>query len=137
MGSPEIRAGARTRSGDDRGQISIEFAGTFPLMLLVLVVLWQCALIGYTFSLAGNAADRGVRAGTVSERIWLPGGREMACEDAGREDLPEEWREADIDCWRDGDLVKAEVKLKIPVLFPGGPKVDIKVKGDSAAAREN
>ena len=79
MGSPEIRAGARTRSGDDRGQISIEFAGTFPLMLLVLVVLWQCALIGYTFSLAGNAADRGVRAGTVSERIWLPGGREMAC----------------------------------------------------------
>ncbi|MFG2334610.1 TadE/TadG family type IV pilus assembly protein [Streptomyces sp. NPDC048604] len=136
MGSPEIQRGARFRS-NDRGQTSIEFAGTFPLMLLVLVVLWQCALIGYTFSLAGNAADKGVRAGTVTDRIWLPGGREQACEDAGRDDLPEQWRGADIDCWRDGDLVKAEVELEIPLLFPGGPRIGIDVRGDAAAAREN
>ncbi|WOX22363.1 pilus assembly protein [Streptomyces solicathayae] len=138
MSSPGIGAGALTRSRDDRGQGTIEFVGTVPMMLAVLVILWQCALVGYTFSLAGNAADKGVRAGTVTDWIWVPGGRELACEKAGEEDLPGPWREgADIDCWPDGDLVKATVNLKVPLLFPGGPKMDIRIPGESAAVREN
>ncbi|HEY9369551.1 TadE/TadG family type IV pilus assembly protein [Streptomyces sp.] len=139
MSSPEIRAGVPARSRDDRGQTSVEFAGTFPLMLLVLVLLWQCALVGYTFSLAGNAADKAVREATVSNLNWM-NGRDKACEIAGRDDLPEEWRDARIDCWRDpleGDLIRAEVELEIPILFPGGPKLDIPVKGDAVATREN
>ena len=57
--------GRRGRDRDlDLGQTAIEFVGVTPLIILLLAVLWQCALIGYTFSLAGNAADVGARAGT-------------------------------------------------------------------------
>ncbi|WP_406862830.1 TadE/TadG family type IV pilus assembly protein [Streptomyces sp. HUAS MG47] len=139
MSSPEIRVGAPARSADDRGQTSIEFAGTFPLMLLVLVVLWQCALIGYTFSLAGNAADKAVREAAVTDYNWWDG-RDRMCEIAGREDLPEQWRDARIDCGLDPDnkdMVEAEVELPIPLLFPGGPSIGFDAELTSAAAREN
>ena len=59
-------AGPRGRAGP--GQTVIEFVGVVPLILLLLVALWQCALVGYTFVLAGNAADEGARAGAAAER---------------------------------------------------------------------
>jgi pilus assembly protein CpaE len=133
MGSTDLRP--RRRPGD-RGQTSVEFAGTFPLMLLVLIVLWQCVLVGYTFALAGNAADKAVRAGAAADR-GAGGGAAQACERAGREDLPDAWRGAAIGCRPEGDLVRAEVAIRVPVLFPGGPRLPITVRGESAAARES
>ncbi|MET9930220.1 MULTISPECIES: TadE family protein [unclassified Streptomyces] len=123
----EIRR--RDRVHDDRGQLSVEFTGTFPLILLTLVVLWQCALVGYTFILAGNAADRGVRAAAAS-------GDMGDCRSVGREDLPQEWRGAEISCSSGEELVKATVSVPVPILFPGGPKLPIKVPGRAAAAKE-
>ncbi|MEK8144684.1 TadE family protein [Streptomyces sp. M10(2022)] len=73
----------------DRGQTAIEFLGVTPLIILLLVALWQCALIGYTFSLAGNAADQGARAGTGA-----PFSREQACVRAAEQDLPGAWASA-------------------------------------------
>ncbi|MFJ4339253.1 TadE family protein [Streptomyces sp. NPDC088915] len=123
----EIRR--RDRVHDDRGQLSVEFTGTFPLILLTLVVLWQCALVGYTFILAGNAADRGVRAYAASRDV-------ADCQSVGQEDLPQEWRGAKIFCWAEGELVKATVSVDVPILFPGGPSLPISVDGRSAAAKE-
>ncbi|WP_331448102.1 TadE/TadG family type IV pilus assembly protein [Streptomyces xanthochromogenes] len=62
--------------GRDRGQTVIEFIGVVPLILLLLVALWQCALVGYAFVLAGNAADEGARAGAAAENggRGVPGG---------------------------------------------------------------
>ncbi|MEU8525006.1 TadE family protein [Streptomyces sp. NPDC048629] len=139
MSSPEIGTGELIRSRSDRGQGSIEFVGTLPMMLAVLVILWQCALTGYTFALAGNAADKGVRAGTVSEMIWLPPfGRALACKKAAEEDLPGPWREdAYVNCGPEGDLVTADVRLKVPLLFPGGPSTGLTIPVESAAVREN
>ncbi|MFE3248995.1 TadE family protein [Streptomyces sp. NPDC059209] len=145
MSNPQIRADERGgaavptvprrffgRALDDRGQAAVEFTGLMPLILATAVLLWQAALVGYTFSLAGNAADEAVRAGTVA----IPGTRDAACEEAGEKDLPGAW-ESTIDCWTEGDLVKAEVDLKVPVLFAGSVNFPFTVPGRSAAVKES
>ncbi|WSB38589.1 hypothetical protein OG949_13110 [Streptomyces scopuliridis] len=103
-----------------------------PVILATVILLWQAALVGYTFSLAGNAADEAVRAGTVAETET----RNAACERAGAEDLPKAWS-ATISCTHDGgDLVKAEVDLEVPVLFPGF-NIPVTVPGRASAIRES
>lgn len=126
MRGPAVRA----RYRDDRGQAIIEFTGMVPIILVTMVVLWQAALVGYTFVLAGNAADKAVSAGTATE-----GERNAACERAGREDVPGAWT-ASISCGQAGDLVKAEANLEVPLLFPGGFNLPITVPGRAAAATE-
>ncbi len=124
--TPLRRAVARLR--DDRGQAAIEFTGTLPVVLATLVLLWQAALLGYTFSLAGNAADEAARALAV-------GGD---CNGAGVEHLPGAWQSgASVRCSpADGDLVTATVSLAVPVLFPGSVNFPFTVDGHASAARE-
>ncbi|MFI9615641.1 TadE/TadG family type IV pilus assembly protein [Streptomyces sp. NPDC052023] len=102
------------RRGRDRGQVTIEFLGMTPLIVLTLVLLWQFVLVGYTYTLAGNAADEAARAGTAATD------RQAACEAAGREHLPSAWEGgAEVSCGESGGLVTADVRLDVPVLFPG------------------
>ncbi|MFF2188570.1 TadE family protein [Streptomyces sp. NPDC058155] len=122
----------RERMRDDSGQTAVEFTGVVPIILATVVLLWQATLVGYTFSLAGNAADEAVRAGTVAYPTSM---RQTECIAAVNEDLPDAWNH-DTTCWADGDVVRAEVKLEIPVLFPGF-NVDIDVTGDAVAVRES
>ncbi|GHA80802.1 MULTISPECIES: TadE family protein [Streptomyces] len=127
--SVRLRPGPSRR---DRGQTAIEFVGVTPFIILLLVALWQCALIGYTFSLAGNAADVGARAGTGAE--W---GRSEACAQAATEDLPGAWSSAaDVSCSTEPGLYRAEVRLKVPVLVPGVLDFPMTVTGDAAAVKE-
>ncbi|MFE4370136.1 TadE/TadG family type IV pilus assembly protein [Streptomyces sp. NPDC056835] len=117
---------------DDRGQVAVEFVGMVPVILATVILLWQAALVGYTFSLAGNAADEAVRAYTVAE----PESANADCERAGTEDLPGAWT-AEIHCEDDGvDLVRAEVNLDVPVLFPG-LNIPVTVPGRASAVRES
>jgi pilus assembly protein CpaE len=51
----------------ERGQASVEFLGTLPAALLVVLVVWQLVLTGQAGWLAGNAARVGARAGAVGE----------------------------------------------------------------------
>lgn len=95
------------RGERDRGQTVIEFIGVVPLILLLLVALWQCALVGYTFVLAGNAADEGARAGAA-------GG---SCETAALHEVPSAFEGAAL-C-QDGAMYRATVTLHIPILIPG------------------
>ncbi|MFH8365889.1 CpaE family protein [Streptomyces sp. NPDC018031] len=119
------------RKRGDRGQVTVEFLGVLPLILAVLVVLWQCVLIGYTYSLAGNAADQGARAAAAT------GGGAAACREAAREDLPSAWREhADTDCREQGGLWKATVRVKVPAVFPGAVDFPWTVTGTAGAAKE-
>ncbi|WP_242571425.1 TadE family protein [Streptomyces sp. NP-1717] len=122
----------RERVRDDSGQTAVEFTGLVPIILATAILLWQATLVGYTFSLAGNAADEAVRAATVA----VPGTRLSECTAAVNEDLPDAWDIGKIDCWADGDVVKAKVKLNIPVMFPGF-NVDVDVTGDAVAVRES
>ncbi|MFJ7075056.1 TadE/TadG family type IV pilus assembly protein [Streptomyces sp. NPDC098781] len=120
----------RARLRDDRGQVAIEFLGMTPLIILTLVLLWQCVLVGYTFTLAGNAADEAVRAGTASEG-------QSACEEAGLKHLPDSWQgDAAVKCGASGGYVTADVKLRVPVLFPGAIGFPFTVEGHAGAVQE-
>lgn len=122
------------REGGDKGALSVEFAGMAPIVLVVLVLLWQCVLIGYTFSLAGNAADEAARAATGAAAYGDPQG---ACESAAREHLPAKWREGSaVSCARGGNIWKANVDLKTPILFPGAAGLPFTVNGEAGAAEE-
>lgn len=120
----------RARLRDDRGQVTIEFLGMTPLIIITLVLLWQCVLVGYTFSLAGNAADEAVRAGTASEG-------QAACEEAGLRHLPSAWEGgASVECGASGGYVTADVHLEVPVLFPGAIGFPFTVDGHAGAVQE-
>ncbi|MFF4545533.1 TadE/TadG family type IV pilus assembly protein [Streptomyces sp. NPDC001435] len=120
------------RPRGDEGQVSIEFLGMTPLIVLTLVLMWQCVLVGYTFTLAGNAADEAVRAGTAAPR----GEREAACRAAGMKHLSAAWRgDATVNCGGVG-FVTADVYLKVPVLFPGAIGFPVTVHGHAGAVEE-
>ncbi|WP_030572318.1 AAA family ATPase [Streptomyces aureocirculatus] len=109
--------GTRRLGKSDRGAVTLEFAGMFPLVLTVIGLLWQCALYGYTYSLAGNAADEAARAATAVAAV--DGDYAGACDAAGKEHLPEAWQGATISCAPEGDVMKATVQVDVPLFFPG------------------
>jgi hypothetical protein len=123
------RAGGTRRR--DSGQVTIEFLGMTPLIIITLVLLWQFVLVGYTFTLAGNAADEAARAGTEVP----PGERLGACQEAGLDKLPDAWT-GQVACGAEGGYVTADVKLKVPVLFPGAIGFPFEVKGHAGAVEE-
>ncbi|MEV2193753.1 AAA family ATPase [Streptomyces phaeochromogenes] len=109
---------ALRRKGGDRGAVTLEFAGMFPILLVVMTILWQCVLYGYTYSLAGNAADEAARAATAANSV-TPGAYAGACADAGSEHLPDSWQGATINCGEDGTVMRATVTAQVPLFFPG------------------
>lgn len=116
----------RARLREDRGQAAFEFTGMVPIILGTIVLLWQAALIGYTFSLAGNAADKAARAAAVGE----------PCGAAAAEDLPGSWSLGTVDCGGgDGDLVTVDIGLNTPVLFPGF-NIPVNITAHGSALRE-
>ncbi|PAM99670.1 septum formation initiator [Streptomyces sp. Alain-F2R5] len=117
----------------DSGQVTVEFLGMLPTIIVTLVVLWQLVLVGYTFTLAGNAADEAVRAATAAER----GARQGACEEAGRDKLPGAWDGgAGVDCGTAGGFVTADVEIRVPILFPGTVSFPFDVRGHAGAVEE-
>ncbi|MER6201187.1 TadE family protein [Streptomyces sp. NPDC001586] len=121
---------ARRPGRGDRGQVAIEFVGMVPLILLLVAAVWECVLIGYAFSLAGNAADEGARAGAVAEE-----GAHDACTAAAGEHIGDAWG-MHADCGPSGDIYKATVTLKIPVLYPGLNFGEITGTGGAAMEKE-
>lgn len=128
--------GERTRTSSrrgDRGQVTIEFLGMTPLIILTLVLMWQFVLVGYTFTLAGNAADEAVHAAAQAS----PGRREAMCEQQGLDKLSDAWRgNATVDCTTANGYVRSAVSLKVPVLFPGSIAFPFTVHGAAGAVEE-
>ncbi|MFI9807181.1 TadE family protein [Streptomyces sp. NPDC052301] len=117
----------------DRGQVSIEFLGMAPLIILTLVLMWQAVLVGYAYTLAGNAADEGVRAGTAAPR----GERFGVCEQAALKHLSGAWRGgASVERCGGTGYVTADVAIKVPVLFPGSIDFPVTVHGHAGAVEE-
>ncbi|MCK7627421.1 pilus assembly protein [Streptomyces sp. RS10V-4] len=116
----------------DRGQVTVEFLGLLPLILGVLALLWQFVLVGYTYTLAAHAADRGARAGAA-----LDGGGAGACRTAAEDQLPRAWHPgSSTACGTEAGLWKATVRIKVPVLFPGAGAFPWTVTGSAGAAKE-
>jgi pilus assembly protein CpaE len=105
--------GLLARLSGERGQTTVEFAGILPLLLIVVMLLWQIGLVGYTFMLAGHAAREGARelaidtTDTVKDRPYA---------DTALEDLPTAWKKgARVDR---ANHQTVRVKLEVPLLFP-------------------
>jgi pilus assembly protein CpaE len=124
---------ALRRKGGDRGAVTLEFAGMFPLLLVVMTIMWQCVLYGYTYSLAGNAADEAARAGTAAYAVG--GDAAGACAAAGSKHLPGAWKGAAISCTPAGSVMKATVVADVPLFFPGFD-AGWHVQGSAGAALE-
>lgn len=88
----------------ERGQVSVEFVGTLPAALLVVLVAWQLFIAGQTSWLAANAARVASRAQVV--------GRDP--EAAARSSLPRHLREH-LEVESGGDRVR--IRVRIPVLL--------------------
>ena len=120
----------RGRRGDrgDRGQVTVETLGMTPLILATLVLVWQAVLAGYTFTLAGNAADQAARAAAVGDDAAA----------AARSDLPGAWASAmqGPDVSRSDGQVSVTLGLKVPVLFPGAVDFPVTVHGHAATVDE-
>lgn len=117
----------RRRDRGDQGQVAIEFVGMLPFILLIVVAVWQCVLIGYAYSLVGNAADEAARAGAVH-------GPE-ACEAAGLEHISGGWDNVRVDCTPSGNLYKAEVSMNLRVLFRGFD-IGVRITGNGGSLNE-
>ncbi|MET8410171.1 AAA family ATPase [Streptomyces sp. NPDC005195] len=115
--SPDRGASALRRRGGDRGAVTLEFAGMFPILLVLMTILWQCVLYGYSYSLAGNAADEAARAATAAYAV--DGDVGGACRTAGSRHLPGSWQGADIGCAPAGSVMRATVDVDVPLFFPG------------------
>jgi pilus assembly protein CpaE len=106
--------GLLARLSGERGQTTVEFAGLLPMLLIVVILLWQIGMVGYTYMLAGHAAREGARMLAVDPKDEP---RDKPYADTAREDLPKAWRKhAKIE---KTDDVTVRVQLKVPVLFPG------------------
>ncbi|MGW0701347.1 TadE/TadG family type IV pilus assembly protein [Streptomyces sp. NPDC002867] len=112
--------------------MAVEFVGMLPLIAAVCVLLWQSALLGYTYIRAGNAADEGARQGAADA---YGQSSDQRCRSAAREDLGS-WN-GDIACGpASGGMYAADVTLKVPVLFPGFVDFPFEVEGHASAVDE-
>ncbi|MCJ0874729.1 TadE family protein [Streptomyces sp. AP-93] len=107
--------------------MAIEFVGMLPFILLIVVAVWECVLIGYAFSLAGNAADEAARVGAVHG--------DGACREAAREHISGGWNMPPAECGASGNLYKAKVTLNLPLLFPGFD-IGVPIEGHGGSANE-
>ena len=111
--------GLLARLGGERGQSTAEFMGLLPIVLVIIVALWQIALIGVTYTLAGHAANEGARQLAVDSSDT---GKNPPYRKAAREDLPKAWR-GDAEIHKRGD-VTVSVRPEGAVPDPGAEAAD-------------
>ena len=100
-------AGKARRS--EAGQVAVETVGIAGIVLVLAVMLWQVALTGYSFVLAGHAAREAAR------QLAVGAGR-PAITATATNDLPSAWRpEATVT--PSGSRVS--VRVTVPAIVPG------------------
>jgi pilus assembly protein CpaE len=99
-----------------------------PVILITLILVWQAVLAGYTFTLAGNAADQAARAAAVGSDFRA----------AAADDLPGAWASGmqGPDVGHADGQVSVSLKLKVPVLFPGLIDFPVAVPGHASTVDE-
>ncbi len=111
--------GLLARLGGERGQASAEFMGLLPILIVFVLGLWQLGLIGYTYVIAGHAAQEGARMLAVNPTDGKPGDaayKKIRTRAMG--EVPTAWRTgADVDVPEERSTVA--VSLKVPVVLPG------------------
>jgi pilus assembly protein CpaE len=96
-----LRSVARAQTG----QALVETLGMLPILIIILLGLWEIALVGYTDVLASNSAREASRAWAVGE----------PCRPPAEKPLPSAWRD-DMKAVMRPDGVT--VTLKVPFVLP-------------------
>lgn len=97
-----------TRGSRERGGIGLENAGIFPLAVLMCLLAWQVAVIGFTFVYAGHATTHAAREYAVT-------GSQSQARDAAREAVPAVLR-AGLQVDSSGNAIS--VTVRIPAAAP-------------------
>jgi pilus assembly protein CpaE len=61
----KVRAGSRGESG----QAALEFTGMFPVVMLLVLLVWQVGLTAVSLALTGHAANEAARAAAIGEDV--------------------------------------------------------------------
>ncbi|MBO2463769.1 AAA family ATPase [Actinomadura violacea] len=118
--------GARPRQGAaearDGGAVALEFAGLFPLIGLIMLLVWQVVLVGVTSMYSSHAANKAARA--VAVLGYDQGG--TAAARANREEVRRRAVAGVYGKWKDPDHLHiavqdgyARVTIDTPVMLPG------------------
>jgi pilus assembly protein CpaE len=100
------RTQRRPLARSEAGQATVELMGLTTVLLGVVLMLWQIALVGYTFVLADHAAREGARALAVDE----------PAREAAMADVPGAWEDATRLSLGDE---RVEVAMEVPLIVPG------------------
>lgn len=109
--APRRTGSRRMKRGSQQGQAAAETVGLVLLIGIIVLILWEMVLVGYTFILAGHASREGAR-----ELAVTTSGEQKAVETIARSDLPDGWRDS-LRVELDGEEVT--VHLDVPILAPG------------------
>jgi len=104
------------------GQASAELVAVIPALLLAVLVAAQLGLVGWALWSAGSAARAGARAAHV-------GGDAEA---AARSALPTFLRQGA----RVSDEDEVEVRVRVPTLVPGAPRIPLEASAALGAGDE-
>ncbi|MEV7377861.1 TadE family protein [Streptomyces lydicus] len=113
-----VRSAARPRPRSprrDRGQVSIEFLGFLPILLVVALAVVQLGLAAYAVQQAGTGARAAARTASMD-----PADRETDPRSAGLAAMSG-WvaRGAGITVSEGGDEARATARVRIPSIVPG------------------
>jgi pilus assembly protein CpaE len=100
--------------------------GMTPIILVTLILVWQAVLAGYTFTLAGNAADKAARAAAVGQDPTA----------AAASDVPSAWNIQVGPPNRSNGQVSVDVILHVPVLVPGAIDFPVDIHGHASTVDE-
>lgn len=130
LASPR-RRGRAPGLRSSKGQVATEFAALSLVLSVVLILLWQIVLTGYTVMLSSHAAREAARELAVSE---LSGDALTArLEDIVRSDLPRGWNARPVEVRSGRDRV--DVTLTVPALLPRYPS-PLRITSGAGTVRE-
>jgi pilus assembly protein CpaE len=98
-----VRAGTRGESG----QAALEFTGMFPVVMLLVLLVWQVGLTGVSLALTGHAANEAARAAAVGGDV------------SGALDTVPAWFAQDMTVSQSPGGGSVRVHTDLPILSPG------------------
>lgn len=121
------RGGKRRRPQEDgdAGQATIELVGLFPLLVLVLLFVWQAVLMGIGAHYAANSAQEGARAAAVGGDV----------DAAARAAVPASFAQHLRVSTRPGTTT-VTVTIQPPLLMPGSRPLDVDLSASSTGVSE-
>lgn len=66
---PAARTKRSRRRDSEDGQAALEFTGMFPLIMLLVLLVWQVGLTAAALALTGHAADEGARRAALGQDV--------------------------------------------------------------------